>query len=86
MRRLFTVSLIRSAGLSSSLLLSSKTNILAFLEKTVNIQDRQFEKAREDLLKFLHEYIKFLGRRVQDYALDIRVRGLPFSDFPHHPT
>lgn len=63
-------------GLCSSLLLSSEHNILRFLEETVNISDRLFAKAREDILKFLHEYIKFLGRRVQEHALAIKV---PYS-------
>jgi hypothetical protein len=60
-------------GLCSSLLLNSDHSILKFLERTVLIQDKQFISTREGLLKFLNEYIKFLGKRVQDYALDIKV-------------
>lgn len=64
---------IITVGLCSSLLLSSEHNILRFLEETVHINDKLFAKAREDILKFLNEYIKFLGRRVQEHALAIKV-------------
>ncbi len=61
------------SGLCSSLLLSSEHSILKFLERTVTIQEKQFVVTRESLLVFLYEYVKFLGKRVQDYALDIKV-------------
>jgi hypothetical protein len=54
-------------------LLASDKSILRFLDKAVTLQDRKLNKTKENLLIFLDEYVTFLGRRVEDYALDIKV-------------
>ena len=39
-----------------------------------SLQDKKLNKTKENLLVFLDEIITLLGKRVQDYALDIKVR------------
>lgn len=56
----------------SSLLFASDNNILKFLKKSVPNQDKDYVKTREGLLLFTAEYIKLIGKRVQEYALDIK--------------
>jgi hypothetical protein len=38
----------------------------------VHTQDKKFIKTKENMLIFLDEFITLLGKRVQDYALDIK--------------
>jgi hypothetical protein len=61
------------AGLCSSLLFSGEHNILKFLKKTIPNQEKHFVKTREALLLFIAEYIKLLGKKIQDHALEIKV-------------
>ena len=39
-----------------------------------SLQDKKLNKTKENLLVFLDEIITLLGKRVQDYALDIKVK------------
>jgi hypothetical protein len=43
---------------------------------TCTFQDKKFVKTKENMLIFLDEFITLLGKRVQDYALDIKVTTL----------
>jgi hypothetical protein len=61
-----------NADLCSSLLFTSDNNILKFLKKSVPNQDKDYVKTREGLLLFIAEYLKVIGKKVQEYALDIK--------------
>lgn len=65
--------IVKSPGLCSSILFASEHNLLHWLDRAVLNQHKSFIDSREIAFAFLDEYIKILGRRVQDYALDIKV-------------
>lgn len=48
---------------------------------TCTFQDKKFVKTKENMLIFLDEFITLLGKRVQDYALDIKVKLLSCNAF-----
>ena len=63
----------RRSALYASLLFASEHNILKFLKNTVANQEKAFVKTREALFIFIHDFVKLVGRKILDYALDIKV-------------
>jgi hypothetical protein len=76
-------------GLACALLFHSDASILRYLENTVT--NKALSKSREELLIFIAEIIEHLGKRIQDYALDIKVSIFPSLPSPssfsfHHSS
>ncbi len=51
--------------------------------KLINLlaKDKRYVKTKENLLILLDEFIALLGKRVQDYALDIKVSAALFNTY-----
>src|SRR4051812_8094865 len=56
------------------MLFTGDNNILSFLIKVIPFQDKQVVKTKEAVLIFINDYIKLLGKKIQDYAKEIKVR------------
>lgn len=63
----------RDAAAICSLLFKGQFSVLSFLRLATPNQDKTFVKTKEQLFMFIHEYIKKVGGRVQEFALDIKV-------------
>jgi hypothetical protein len=63
------------SALCSALLLNSDKSILNFLQRTATPKHKDLARAREHTFDFLGEYVKLLGKSVQEYALAIKVRA-----------
>jgi len=61
-------------GLCAALVLTSEHSVLDFLQKTILPKYKDLAGARKLLFEFLHDYIKQLGKRVQEYVIPIKVR------------